>query len=117
MAAARRKEEKPMRIRLRKGDTVKVIAGKDLGKTGKILRVLPDKGRLIVEGVNFVKRHARRTREDRAGGIHEVETTIDVSNVMLVCPKCRQTTRIGVKLLGDGTKARVCRKCGEIVER
>lgn len=117
MAAARRKLDKPMRIRLRKGDTVKVIAGKDLGKTGKILRVLPDEGRLIVEGVNFVKRHARRTREDRAGGIHEVETTIDVSNVMLVCPKCRQTTRIGVKLLGDGTKARICRKCGEIVER
>jgi large subunit ribosomal protein L24 len=117
MSPARTKEEKRTRIRLRKGDTVKVIAGKDLGKTGKILRVLPDKGRLIVEGVNFVKKHSRRTREDRAGGIHEVETTIDVSNVMLVCPKCRQTTRIGVKVLADGTKARICRKCEEIVER
>ncbi|HUU56488.1 MAG TPA: 50S ribosomal protein L24 [bacterium] len=116
MSSARRKDNKPTRIRLRKGDTVKVIAGKDLGKTGKVLRVIRDKGRLIVEGVNFVKKHAKRTREDRAGGIHEVETTIDVSNLMLVCPKCRQTTRVGNKLLGDGTKGRICRKCGEIVE-
>lgn len=116
MSGARRKDNKPTRIRLRKGDTVKVIAGKDLGKTGKVLRVIPEKGRLIVEGVNFVKKHAKRTRQDRAGGIHEVETTIDASNLMLLCPKCRQATRVGHKLLGDGTKARVCRKCGEIVE-
>jgi large subunit ribosomal protein L24 len=117
MAASRGKEGKPARIRLRKGDTVRVIAGKDVGKTGKILRVIPDKGRLLVEGVNFIKKHARRTREDRAGGIHEVEASIHVSNVMLVCPKCRQTTRLGVKLLADGTKVRLCRKCGEVGER
>jgi large subunit ribosomal protein L24 len=101
---------------LRKGDTVKVIAGKDLGKTGKVLRVIPEKNRLVVEGVNFVKKHARRTREDRAGGIHEVESTIHASNVMLVCPKCRKTTRVGAKILADGSKVRVCRKCGEVVE-
>jgi large subunit ribosomal protein L24 len=117
MSGAKKKDTKRVRIHLRKGDTVKVVAGKDLGKTGKVLRVLPDKGRLIVEGVNFVKKHARRTREDRAGGIHEVETTIHVSNVMLVCPKCRQVTRVGHKVLGDGTKARLCRKCDEVIER
>jgi len=105
------------RIHLRKGDTVRVITGKDAGKTGKVLRVIPEKNRLIVEGVNFVKRHARRTREDRAGGIHEIEAAIHASNVMLVCPKCRQTTRLGTKRLTDGTKARTCGKCEEIVDR
>jgi len=108
---------RPPRSRLRRGDTVKVIAGKDLGKTGKVLRLIPEKGRLIVEGVNFVKKHARRTREDRAGGIHEIEASIHVSNVMLVCPKCRQTTRIGHKTLADGSKVRLCRKCGEVIEK
>ena len=105
------------RIRLRKGDNVKVIAGKDFGRTGKILRVIPQRGRLIVEGVNFVKKHARRTREDRAGGIHEIEASIHVSNVMLICPKCRQPTRLGKTELADGTKVRTCRKCGEVLER
>ncbi len=104
-------------IRLKKGDTVKVIAGKDLGKTGKVLRVIPARGRLIVEGVNFVKKHARRTRQDRAGGIHEVEASVHVSNVILMCPKCHQPTRIGNTTLADGTKVRVCLKCGEVIER
>lgn len=117
MSPVVKKNRKRTPIRLRKGDTVKVIAGKDLGKTGKVLRVMPDKGRLIVEGVNFVKKHARRTREDRAGGIHEIEASVHVSNVILICPKCRQPTRIGNKMLADGTKVRVCRKCGEVVER
>jgi len=102
---------------LKKGDTVQVIAGKDLGKVGKVLRVIPEKGRLIVEGVAFKKKHARRTREDRAGGIHELEATIHVSNVMLVCPKCRQRTRLGAKWLADGTKVRLCRSCGEVIDR
>lgn len=105
------------RICLKKGDTVRVIAGKDLGKTGKVLRVIPARGRLIVEGVNFVKKHARRTRQDRAGGIHEVEASVHVSNVILMCPKCHQPTRIGNTTLADGTKVRVCRKCGEVIER
>jgi large subunit ribosomal protein L24 len=111
------KHTKKARIRLRKGDTVKVIAGKDFGKTGKILRVIPQKGRLIVEGVNFVKKHARRTREDRAGGIHEIEASIHASNVILICPKCRQNTRVGNTGLADGTKVRTCRKCGEVLDR
>ncbi len=117
MAVPKEKDRKSARIRLRKGDTVKVIAGKDLGKTGKVLRVIREKGRLIVEGVNFVKKHAKRTREDRAGGIHQLEASVHVSNVILICPKCRQPTRIGNTTLADGTKVRVCRKCGEVVER
>lgn len=111
------KAEGRTRIRIKKGDTVQVIAGKDLGKTGKVLRVMPDKGRVIVEGVAFKKKHARRTREDRAGGIHELEAPIHVSNVMLVCPKCHQRTRIGARWLADGTKVRSCRKCGEVIDR
>ena len=117
MSPAKTKDTKQTRIRLRKGDTVKVIAGKDFGKTGKILRVIPQKGRLIVEGVNFVKKHARRTRDDRAGGIHEIEASIHASNVILICPKCRQTTRVGNTELADGTKVRTCRKCGEVLDR
>jgi large subunit ribosomal protein L24 len=117
MAARIKENRKRTRIRLKKGDTVKVIAGKDLGKTGKVLRVIPDKGRLIVEGVNFVKKHARRTREDRAGGIHELEASIHVSNVILVCPKCHQATRVGNAKLVDGSKVRRCQKCDEIVDR
>lgn len=117
MSPGEKKRPSRTRIRLRRGDAVKVIAGKDFGKTGKILRVIPQKGRLIVEGVNFVKKHARRTREDRAGGIHEIEASIHVSNVMLICPKCRQTARVGHTELADGTKVRTCRKCGEVLER
>ncbi len=116
MPGRENKDPAATRIRLKKGDTVKVIAGKDVGKTGKVLRVIPARGRLIVEGVNFVKRHARRTREDRAGGIHEVEASVHVSNVILMCPKCHQPTRIGNTALADGTKVRVCRKCGEVIE-
>ncbi|NIT37248.1 MAG: 50S ribosomal protein L24 [candidate division Zixibacteria bacterium] len=117
MPGGKKEAPEATRIRLKKGDTVKVIAGKDLGKTGKVLRVIPARGRLIVEGVNFVKRHARRTREDRAGGIHEVEASVHVSNVILICPKCHLPTRIGNTALADGTKVRVCRKCGEVIER
>jgi len=105
------------KVRVKKGDVVKVITGKDVGKTGKVLRIIPAKNRCIVEGVNFVKKHSRRTREDRAGGIHELEAAVNVSNVMVVCPKCRQATRLGHKALADGTKLRRCVKCGEVVDR
>jgi len=104
-------------VGIKKGDTVKVITGKDVGKTGKVLRVIPEKRRLIVEGVNFVKKHAKRTREDRAGGIHELEASLDASNVMVVCPKCRKATRLGNSVLADGSKLRKCVKCGEVVDR
>ncbi len=111
------KRKTQYRIRLRKGDTVSVIAGKDIGSTGKILRIVPGKNAVIVEGVNFVKKHARKTREDRQGGIHEIEAPINVSNLMLICPKCKKPTRIGHIRLSNGKKVRACRVCGEVVDK
>ncbi|MCQ2981240.1 MAG: 50S ribosomal protein L24 [Treponemataceae bacterium] len=99
------------KFKIRKDDTVEVIAGKDKGKRGKVLRVLSDKDRVIVEGVNIVKKAMKkRTQQDR-GGIAEVEASLHISNVALVCKKCGPT-RVGYKLDGD-KKVRVCRKCGE----
>ncbi|MCI0481650.1 MAG: 50S ribosomal protein L24 [Candidatus Dadabacteria bacterium] len=111
------KTKEKHRIRLRKGDTVKVITGKDLGETGKIIRLVPEKNAVVVEGINFVKKHARRTREDRQGGIHEIEAPINVSNLMLICPKCKKPTRIGHIILSNGKKVRSCRVCGEVVDK
>jgi large subunit ribosomal protein L24 len=104
------------KARIKTGDTVIVVTGKDAGTRGRVIAVIPDKNRVLVEGVNFVKKHARRTREDRQGGIHELEASIDLSNAMLVCPKCKQPTRVGQIVLADGSKVRSCKMCGEVVE-
>ncbi|HHW44549.1 MAG TPA: 50S ribosomal protein L24 [Desulfotomaculum sp.] len=101
------------KLHVRKGDTVLVITGKDAGKRGKILSCLPEKGRVIVEGVNKVKRHTRPTQRNPRGGIMEMEAPIHASNVMLFCSKCNSPTRVAKKFLDDGRKVRVCRKCGE----
>jgi large subunit ribosomal protein L24 len=101
--------------KIRKDDTVILLAGKDRGKTGKVLTVFPKKGRILVQGVNFVKKHARRTREDQQGGIIQKESSIAVSNLMVVCQKCGKPTRIGFTVLSDGTKTRICRKCKELI--
>ena len=98
-------------MKLKKGDRVKVIAGKDLGKDGVIMRVLPDKNKVIVEGVNIAKRHQRPTRATMQGGIIDKDMPIDMSNVALVCPK-DGPTRINYEIADDGTKTRVCAKCG-----
>lgn len=97
-------------LKIKKGDKVRVIAGKDKGKEGKVLRAIPEKNRIVVEGVNRVKKHARPTQKNPQGGILEVEGTIDVSDVMLVCPSCNEPTRVGVKREG-GSRVRVCKKC------
>lgn len=102
---------------IKRNDTVMVIAGKEKGKRGKVLVVLPEKGRVIVERVNFIKRHQRPTQKVKKGGIIEREGSLHVSNVMLVCGKCAKPTRTGVQVLADGRRARVCRKCREIVDR
>ena len=107
-------------MKIKKGDTVLVITGDDKGKRGKVLKVLPDKGRAIVEGVNFIKRHTRQTRKAQKGGIIEKEGTIHISNLMLSCPKCSTPTRISYRTLetegeGKARRARICRKCGEII--
>jgi large subunit ribosomal protein L24 len=107
----------PVKFHIRKNDLVEVIAGKEKGKTGKVLKVLYKKNRVIVEKVNFIKRHARPSGRTRQGGIIEKEGPIHVSNVLIVCPKCNRGVRTGNRMLEGGKKALVCRKCGEIIER
>ena len=97
--------------KLRKNDEVRVIAGKEKGKQAKILSIDAKKGRVILEGLNTVKKAMRRTQSNQKGGIAEVEAPISISNVMIVCKKCGPT-RLGYKMRGD-EKIRVCRKCGE----
>ena len=103
---------------IRKNDNVVVISGKDRGKRGRVLRLVPSKNRLIVEGVNFVKKHTKpNPGQNVKGGIVEREAPFHVSNVQLVCPECGAATRIGRRLLGDGRKVRICRKCDGVVDR
>ena len=102
---------------VKRGDTVVVIAGKERGKRGKVLVVLPARQRVIVEKVNMIKRHQRPTQKLRQGGIIEREGTLNLSNVMVVCGKCDRPTRTGTQTLAEGKKARVCRRCGEIIDR
>jgi large subunit ribosomal protein L24 len=99
-------------MKLRKGDQVQVIAGKDLGKTGEVIRVLVDAEKVIVDGVNVAKRHQRATKATMQGGIIDKDMPIHVSNVAIVCTSCGKHTRIGYRIDGDA-KVRVCRKCGK----
>ncbi|MCK4387446.1 MAG: 50S ribosomal protein L24 [Dehalococcoidia bacterium] len=102
-------------MKIRKNDTVVIIAGKDKGKKGKVRRALPKDDRVLVEGLNMIKRHSRARRAARQAGIIELEAPIHVSNVMLLCNKCAKPTRVGFKILDDGKKVRICRSCqGEI---
>jgi large subunit ribosomal protein L24 len=103
-------------LTIRKGDKVRVIAGKDKGKEGKVVAALPEKQRVIVEGVNRVKKHARPTQKQPQGGIVEVDGTIHVSNVMLICPTCGEPTRVGRKREG-GVRQRICKKCEKEIDK
>ena len=103
---------------IRKNDNVVVVAGKDRGKRGRVLRVVPDKNRVVVEGVNFIKKHTRPIPQANIkGGIVEREASLHASNVQIVCPECGAPTRIGRQLLGDGRKVRVCRNCDGAVDK
>lgn len=102
-----------LKVHVRKDDLVQVIAGKDAGKKGKILSVDPRQGRVIVEGINIVKRHMKPTQVNPQGGITEIEAPLASSNVMLFCEKCNAPARINKKFLTDGQKVRVCNRCGE----
>ena len=97
-------------MKLKKGDRVRVIAGKDLGKDGVIMRVIPDKNKVIVEGVNIAKKHQRPTRATMQGGIIDKDMPLDASNVALICGSCG-ATRVGYRIDDAGKKIRVCRKC------
>lgn len=103
--------------RIKRGDIIAVIAGKERGKRGKVLRVLPARGRVIVEKVNMVKKHQRPTQKLRQGGIIEREGSLHLSNVMVVCGKCDRATRASVQILADGRKVRVCKRCSEIIDK
>ena len=102
--------------RIRRDDEVVVITGRDKGMRGKVIRVLPGEGRVLVSKVNMIKRHTRAT-QNSAGGIVEREAPLAVSNVQFYCPKCKKGVRLGAKVLEDGRKVRTCRKCGEVLDR
>jgi len=102
-------------MRIRKGDNVRVMSGNDKGKEGKILKVFPDSNRVIVEKVNLLKRHTRASKDVPQGGIIEKEGPINASNLMLVCPNSGKPTRIGKEMLSDGSRARVSKKSGEML--
>ena len=99
-------------MKIKKGDRVVVLQGKDRGKEGTVMRAIPDKGKVIVEGVNIAKKHTKPTRTTMQGGIIDKDMPLDVSNVALICPK-DGATRVGYKLTDGGAKARICRKCGQ----
>jgi large subunit ribosomal protein L24 len=101
---------------LKKDDKVKIIAGRDKGKIGKVLKVLHKKERVLVENINIIKKHTRPTATNRQGGIVESEAPVNWSNVMLMCNKCVSSVRVQMQRLDDGKKVRVCRKCNEIID-
>ncbi|PJA29501.1 MAG: 50S ribosomal protein L24 [candidate division Zixibacteria bacterium CG_4_9_14_3_um_filter_46_8] len=102
-------------MRIKKDDTVRVISGNDRGKTGKVLVVFPERRRIIIEGVNMIKRHSRPSSHNRKGGIISKEASIDVSNVMYLCNRCNSLAKLGSRELEDGKRVRICKKCGEII--
>ena len=105
------------RVDVRRNDTVKVLSGRDKGKQGRVLRVFPDKGKVLVEHVMLVKKHVRpNPQRNVKGGIAEQESRISISNVGVVCPACKRPVRVGHELQGD-RKVRVCRKCGSTLDK
>lgn len=103
-------------MKIRRNDTVVVITGKDRGKRGKVHRVYPKNNRVLVERVNIIKQHMKPRGTVRQAGIIEREAPIHTSNLMLVCTRCDQPTRVGFRFLGDKTKVRVCKRCGEVID-
>ncbi len=117
--ALRAKEKRRAAVKVshvKKGDNVKVISGRDKGKEGRVLKILDGGKRVIVEKVNFIKRHTKPNQKMQQGGIVEKEASLVASNVMLVCPRCSRPTRLGRTRLEDGTAVRLCRKCGEVID-
>jgi len=105
------------RFHIKKNDLVMVIHGREKGKSGRVLRVLPEKEKVLIEKINFVKRHSRPHGQQRRGGIIEKEAPLHISNVMLLCEKCNKPVRIGHRVVEGGKKVRACRKCGEIFDK
>jgi large subunit ribosomal protein L24 len=101
--------------KIKKNDTVYVLSGRDAGKTGKVFHVYPKKGRALVEGINYVKKHTRKTKQDQQGGIVQKESAIQLSNLALLCKTCNKPASIGVNVLADGSRSRFCKKCKEVI--
>ena len=101
------------KVHVKTGDTVVVLSGKDKGKKGKVLAVSPSEGKVIVEKINIVSKHIKPRRMGEPGGIIKAEGAMYASKVQIVCPRCKQPTRVGHKIYEDGTKSRICVKCGE----
>jgi len=102
-------------LKIKKGDIVQLIKGKDKGKKGKIISILPEGKRAIVEALNLAKKHKRQTRQDQQGGIVSIEAPISVSNLMLVCKNCNRPVRVGITVNKDNTKARFCKACKQSI--
>jgi len=104
-----------MGLSIKKNDTVLVVAGKEKGKKGRVISVEPKKDKILIERINIIKRHMKPSKKYSQGGIIEKEAPLHISNVMLVCSKCGKPTRIGNTVLSDGKKARICKKCKEVI--
>ena len=107
---------KAVKKKIKLNDKVEVICGKDRGRVGKVIRISRDNDRVLVEKINMIKRHTKPNMVNQQGGIIEREAPIHISNLMLVCPKCAKAVKVGRKALDDGSRVRVCKKCGESVE-
>lgn len=105
-----------MGLGIKKNDKVQVISGDEKGKKGRVLSMLSKDDRIIVEGINMIKRHMKPSKKYSQGGIIEKEASVERSNIMLVCPKCDKPTKIGNKILENDKKIRLCKKCGEVIE-
>ena len=105
------------KVNFKKGDNVLVISGDDKGKSGKIVSIFPKKMRVIVEGVNFLKKHNKPTQKVPQGGVIEKEGTLNISNIKLICNKCNKPTNIKRERTKEGKRVRVCKKCGEIIDK
>ncbi len=101
--------------KIRKGDTVQIIKGKDKGKKGRVLKILSQGKRALVESINLVKKHKRQTRQEQQGGIVSIEAPINISNLMLFCKNCQRPVRVGFNVLKDKTKSRFCKSCKETI--
>jgi large subunit ribosomal protein L24 len=117
LMSSRKKLSEPRKLNIRKGDTVKVIAGKDKGKEGEVIKALPKKGKVTVHQCNLVKKAMRRhPQKNPQGGIVEIPAPLDISNVMLVCPRCSKPARVTHAKDAEGHSSRKCKKCGELID-
>ena len=101
--------------KIKKNDMVYVLTGRDKGKTGKVFMMMPRKDRALVEGINYVKKHTRKTKQDQQGGIVQKESAIHLSNIALFCKGCSKPARVGINVLADGTRSRFCKRCKEAI--